>query len=184
MASGAGAPQLPAGVKVITRTSYYEVHGRNARELAADMRRLGPRDAEGRSQAGAASSPVRWQYAKRARGSECRAADVQVIVNTEIVLPRWVAPVDAEPGLPAQWAAFIAALARHEEGHQEISVRHASRIRDGIVALRASCRRFSARADSASNGLMTAMRSAQEAYDTDTRHGLTQGTGFPPRPAP
>lgn len=184
VAIGAESQQLPTGVKVITRTAYYDVHGASARELAADLRRQGPRDAEGRTQAGAASSPVRWQYVKRASGSECRAASVRVIVHTDILLPRWVPPVDTEPGLPAQWTAFIAALAVHEQGHQEISVRHAERIRKGIAAMRANCRSFDGQVERANKRVMTAMRSAQAAYDADTRHGLTQGTGFPPRPAP
>ena len=182
--TASGFQQLPAGVTVITRTEYYELHGRTVAELAADLRRLGPRDAEGRVQAGAASSPLRWQYAKRSRGLDCHAVDVRVTVNTDILLPRWVPPADTEPGLLAKWNASLAALAVHERGHQEISVRYATLIRNGISRLRTTCRGFDAQADSASNRLITTMRGAQQAYDAETRHGLAQGTGFPPRPAP
>lgn len=176
--------QYPRGVKGVTTVEYYEVRGRTAAELAADLRRLGPRDEVGRARAGVASSPLQWSYAKIARGLGCVAADVVVTLHTRIVLPRWVPPVDSEPGLLAKWNLSMAALAVHEEGHKEVSVRYAKRIRDGIADLRAPCRTFTAMADSASRRQIDAMREAQAAYDAETKHGLTQGTGFPPPPVP
>lgn len=182
--SASAFQQYPTGVQGVTKIEYYEVQGRTAAELAADLRRRGPRDEEGRARAGVASSPLRWSYAKIARGLGCVAADVVVTVQTDILLPRWVPPVDSEPGMIATWNHSMSALAVHEEGHKAISVRYAKLIRDGIVATRAPCRTFTARADSASGRLVAAMRDAQAAYDAETKHGLTQGTGFPPPPVP
>jgi hypothetical protein len=33
------------------------------------------------------------------------------------------------------------------------------------------------------DGIITRLSAEQVAYDTQTRHGLTQGTAFPPRPS-
>jgi predicted secreted Zn-dependent protease len=179
-----GLRQDPAGVNAITRTEYYEVHGRTVAELAADLRRQGPKDEEGRAYAGFATSPVRWQYNTRPEGGACAAFNVRVTVYSHVLLPKWVPPADTEQGLLAMWNESMASLALHEAGHKEISVRYATLIRERIVAQRAPCGRFSADANRAGNRLVEALRAAQAKYDTETRHGLSQGTGFPPRPVP
>ncbi len=176
--------QYPEGVNGVTHVEYYEVHGRTVAEVAADLRRLGPKDAQGRARAGFASSPLRWTYSKRSNGRECNAFTVRVTVSTDIVLPKWVPPADTVPGLLALWNQSMAALTVHENGHKDISVRYAKLIRDQIAAMRAPCRSFSVNADSASNRLVGEMRAAQVRYDAETLHGVTQGTGFPPRPRP
>lgn len=176
--------QYPEGVHGVTKIEYYEVHGRTVAELAADLRRLGPKDSSGRARAGFTSSPLRWSYNKRSSGRECTANTVRVTVYTDIVLPKWVPPADTEPGLLALWNQSIAALTVHENGHKDISVRYAKLIRDRIAAMRAPCSRFSVNADSASFRLVSEMRTAQVRYDSETLHGVTQGTGFPPRRRP
>lgn len=176
--------QYPDGVKVVTRVEYYEVFGGTSAELAADLQRRGPRDDVGRVRTGMAQSPLRSTYITVARGPDCTAIEAEVTVYTHITLPKWVPPADTEPGLSALWNKSVTALEVHEAGHQEISVRFAKRMRDGIAALRAPCRAFAARVDSANAALMTEMRSEQTRYDAETLHGLTQGTGFPPRRAP
>jgi predicted secreted Zn-dependent protease len=179
-----GVRQDPAGVNAVTRTEYYEVHGRTVAELAADLRRQGPKDEEGRAYAGFTTSPLRWQYNTRPDGPVCTAFNVRVNVYSAVLLPKWVPPADTEPGLLTMWNQSMAALALHEAGHEEISVRYATLVRDRIVAQRAPCGRFSAEANRAGNRLVAALRAAQAKYDADTRHGLSQGTGFPPRPVP
>jgi len=176
-------PQSPSGVSTVIRTEYYEVHGRTAAEVAADMRKQGPKDPEGRAYAGFTASPVRWQYITIGDGPRCRALNVTVTVTSHVVLPRWVPPADTEPGLLAMWNRSAEALEVHEAGHRDVSFRYATQIRDGIVAMRAPCRGFFAAAKAASDSLVEAMRAAQAKYDVDTRHGLEQGTGFPPRAA-
>jgi predicted secreted Zn-dependent protease len=178
------AARVPAEIDVVEKVRYYELHGRTVAELAADLRRLGPKDADGRLNSAFTDSRLQWRYGSRAVGNQCGATDVRVTAYTDVVMPQWTPPADTEPGLAASWAASMAGLAVHEGGHKEITVEYAKRIRDGIAALRAPCARFSEEANAASNRLIGQMREAQARYDAETQHGFTQGTRFPPRRPP
>ena len=182
-AQGTTPPPFPPGITSTTRTTYYEVHGRTAAQLAADMRREGPKGDDGQRRTAYTDSKLRWQFTTRPDSAACRAAGVRVTIAAEVLMPRWVPPADTEPGVLAMWNESMAALAVHETGHSDIRVRFATAIRDRITALRTRCDRFTVEADSASNAIVAEMRAAQERYDADTENGLTQGTGFPPKRA-
>lgn len=182
--SASGIEQYPDGVNGITHIEYYEVVGRTAAELTAEMRLKGPKDAEGRAFSGLTKSPFTWRYTTRAEGQSCYATSVRVTMYTDVFLPRWIPPDDVVPGLIAQWKQSMAALEVHEAGHKDISARYAKDIRDKIIGLHTLCYNFAVEANRLSNSIVADMRTAQIKYDADTRHGLTQGTGFPPRPRP
>jgi len=182
--SASGIEQYPVGVNGITHIEYYEVVCRTAAELSAEMRLKGPKDAEGRAFSGLTKSPFTWRYTTRAEGPNCSATSVRVTMYTDVFLPRWIPPDDVVPGLIAQWKQSMAALELHEAGHKDISARFAKQIRDKISELRTLCSTFALEANRISNAIVGEMRAAQVKYDADTRHGLTQGTGFPPRPRP
>lgn len=183
--STAPPPQYPPGVEVTTRTTYYEVHGRTVAQLAADLRRRGPKGDDGQLRTAFTDSRLRWQFTTRPDGPACRAVGVRVTIAAEVLMPKWVPPADTEPGVVTKWNESMNALAVHEAGHSDIRVRFATAIRDRIAALRTRCDRLTAKADSASNAIVAELRAAQTKYDADTQNGLTQGTGFPPnRPRP
>ena len=178
--SASGIEQYPDGVNGITHIEYYEIVGRTAAELSADLRLKGPKDAEGRAFSGLTKSPFTWRYTTRAEGQTCSATSIKVTMYTDVFLPRWIPPDDVVPGLIAQWKQSMTALEVHEAGHKDISARYAKQIRDRINDLRTLCSNFSLEANRISNAIVAEMRSAQIKYDADTRHGLSQGTGFPP----
>src|SRR6476620_2472017 len=123
----------PASVSGHTTVIYYDVQGNTFRELAASMRRLGPKVA-GSSFIGETRSPMRWKWrVESVAASECSIRDVTVSVDAQVTLPRWNAPEDADPALVAEWRRFLRALETHESGHKDISAKAG---RDIITRLR------------------------------------------------
>jgi predicted secreted Zn-dependent protease len=173
---------FPPGVAGSTDVTYYDVHGTTARELVADMRRLGPKTETGASFFGETHSPLRWEWKTRHDGPSCTASDVSVFIRSEITLPRWTPPSDAPSALVAQWNQFLAALETHEIGHKDLSGRAARDVLTSIRRLNTLCTSFSTEAKRVTDGIVTRLRVEQAGYDAQTRHGVTQGATFPRRP--
>lgn len=175
--------KYPAGVEGRTSVVYYDVHGRTYAELHAEMRRLGPKN-NGSSFVGETRSPMSWSWrTESVTGSGCTMRDVRVRVNAEILLPRWTPPADADSSVIVEWKRFIAALETHEAGHKDIAARAGRDLKDELRQLTGLCSQVSMRADDIARRIIDAASAAQKRYDAETRHGLTQGTGFGPAPA-
>ena len=107
--------------------------------------------------------------------------------SAKITLPRWTPPVDTVTGLLAEWKQSMAGLELHEIGHKDISARYAVLIMRKVREVNAFCSSVNDEARRVTVALLVQLRDAHERYDRDTRHGLTQGSAFPPRrttPAP
>ena len=178
----------PKGIAGSTEVTYYDIHGSTARELVAEMRKLGPKTSSGGIFFGETQSPLRWDWRLHTDGPMCSTTSVNVYVRSEITLPRWTPPSGAPPDLVAQWKQFIVALETHEIGHKDISGRGARDVLTALRRLTVSCSTFSAEAKRSTDGILARMRVEQEMYDAGTRHGATQGATFPSRlivaPAP
>jgi predicted secreted Zn-dependent protease len=172
---------FPPGVVGSTEVASYDIHGRTAQELVAEMRKLGPKTAAGGVYFGETTSPMRWTWKTRSSGVNCELASIQVFVRSEITLPRWTPPADTVPGLLAQWKEFLAGLETHEIGHKNISGRAARDILSKLQSLNTFCSSVSAEAKRLTDGIVSASQMEQVKYDADTRHGATQGAVFPPR---
>jgi predicted secreted Zn-dependent protease len=170
--------KYPPGVSGRTTILYYDVHGRTVEELRADMRRLGPK-IDGTSFVGETRSPMRWNWRTESiGGSSCSIREVSVLVNAQITLPRWTPPPDTEPGLPAEWKRFMAALETHESGHKDISAKAGREIIERVRGISGPCSQIGARANDFARVIVERAHEQQQAYDAETRHGLTQGTMF------
>jgi predicted secreted Zn-dependent protease len=174
---------FPAGVAGSTDLVYYDVHGSTARELVADMRKVGPKSADGGVFFGETQSPLRWTWRTRSSSGMCSPVDIRVQVSAQITLPRWTPPADTVPGLLAQWNQFLAALEVHEVGHKDISGRAAADVIHKLTGLNTFCSSLNDEARRITDGIVARLRDDQVRYDADTRHGLTQGAVFPPRRA-
>lgn len=175
--------KYPAGVEGRTSVVYYDIHGRTYAELRDEMRRLGPKTSGG-SFVGETRSPMSWSWRTESlTGGSCTMRDVRVRVNAEIVLPRWMPPADADSSLVTEWKRFITALETHEAGHKDIAARAGRDLKDQLRDLAGPCSQVGMRADDIARRITDAASAAQKRYDAETRHGLTQGTGFGPAPA-
>lgn len=168
----------PAGVNGRTTVEYYDVHGRTAAELRADMRRLGPKIADS-SFVGETRSPMKWTWkSESGGGSMCSVKEARVTITAQILLPRWTPPADAEPELVTEWNRFVAALETHEAGHKDIAAKAAHDLAERFRDMSAMCSLLSTRANDISRGILDKAELQQRAYDAETRHGATQGTSF------
>ncbi len=111
-------------------------------------------------------------------GVSCSIHDDAVSVNAQITLPRWTPPADAEPGLAAEWKRFVDAVEAHEAGHKDISAKAAREIIDRVQGLSAPCSQIDTRGNDIARSIVDRAHEQQQAYDAETRHGLTQGTMF------
>ena len=184
VSSGGGPPhvaemdQFPPGVNGSTTIDYYDVHGRTLAELRADMRRNGPKVADS-SFVGETRAPMRWTWKTQSEGpSTCSIKDVTIWVNAQILLPRWTPPADTAPGVYKEWLRFMTALQTHESGHKDIAARAARELQVKLRDVFASCSVISTRAGDIARAILEKAHDEQRQYDADTRHGLTQGTGF------
>ena len=173
----------PAGVSGETEVVYYDVHGRTAAELIADMRRFGPKSATGTIYYGETHTPLSWEYRTRSDGSMCSLRDIRMHASAKITLPAWRPPVDTMSGLWADWKQSMAGLELHEIGHKDISARYALVIMRKLREVNTFCSSFNDEARRVTDALLVQLRVEHEHYDRDTRHGLTQGSAFPPRRA-
>ena len=176
------APELdtfPPGVTGITAVSYYDVHGRTAQEILADMARQA-RSNQATGFFAETTTPMRWTWRSRGSGS-CTVDQVQVSLRSEVTLPRWTPPPDTVPGVAAQWNAFMAALALHESGHKDISARHAVELRNALRDIHTFCNGVAQEVDRIAQEILARSAADQKRYDAETRHGVTQGAVFPAR---
>jgi predicted secreted Zn-dependent protease len=176
----ATAASAEARVVVRTHLRAYDIAGSSALELRAAMDRLGPKDpVDGTPYAGFTRWKIEWSY-DYAGATVCALTRVRVVATIQIALPRWRGASSADPGLAAEWARFLAALRRHENGHAEIAKRGASRIARLLGSLPSfrSCARLERAADSMGARTLETTRRAELAYDEWTRHGDTHGVRF------
>jgi len=168
----------PPGIVGSTDVVYYDIHGKTARELVDDMRRLGP---QGGRYFGEAQSPLRWNWQTKSDGEGCRTSSANVIMRSEITMPRWSPPADTAPGLYTQWKTFLSGLETHEIGHKDISARHAREMLTSLRKMSGFCGSLDTERRRITSGVLTRLREEQLKYDADTRHGATQGAVFPAR---
>ena len=166
---------VPDGVTPIESVETYPVVGADRATLGAALR-AGISDATGRRYAGYYRWHLTWAYETRADFAHCTIVRVTVTLTSTVTLPAWTPPPDVDSSLVAQWEAYRRALAVHEGGHRAISYAGAGRI---VRAIRAvpdqSCAFLGNAVRVVAEPLLAEIRSQEERYDLETRHGATQG---------
>lgn len=165
-------------VHVIDREERYELHGRTAEELSANLRERRPRDERF---TGWTRWRLRWRFEPVKEGGRCHVGPVDVDLDITTVLPSWEAPEDADPRLIIAWSAYLEALEEHESGHGELAQAAATRIRDRLTDLAParSCDQLRQHAHAVGHEEVDALRVANAELDHVTGHGATQGAIFP-----
>lgn len=161
---------------------YYRIEGATTAALQAGLEQIG-RPTTGGGGYGYTQTEHRWHYRFAPSGNGCRATAVAVESDIRITLPQWEPPAGAPAQLIVEWRRFHRALAQHEEGHAAIGVSAAQVIAARLWAVSIpSCTHFPRAADQVAQDDIQAEHQAHQAYDSQTRHGATQGAVFPPRP--
>lgn len=175
-------PAVSAGVvRAQSETTYYEVKGQSREDIAAALRRSGPR-LQGAQFFGLTEWKVSAEYRPATRPAGCATDDLTVHVAVRTHLPQWTSSDEAPAELNGAWARFITALDRHEHGHRTLAEEAAEVIRQRLATVHApDCDEL----DSVAQREMIVVMQEYEAhnidYDATTGHGRTQGAIWPPR---
>lgn len=170
----------PPGVYLALRRSSYLVIGSTVDQLRAALDALGPVRA-GRRFGAFTDWEVTWRYRHVDDRGARRIADVTVDVSARVTLPRWRPPRSASADLMAAWEALVAAIEAHEQGHVYLAAEAGADVQRRLVALPAFATKELLH-EAAASAAQEAVREAREreaVYDTETRHGESQGVRFP-----
>jgi predicted secreted Zn-dependent protease len=175
----ASRPYLPPGVTVIDDTTRYPITGATATEIGRQLKRAHP-DSD---YVGATAPQIRWQIKLRHVGDHCDLAGVAVVVEIRTTLPVWHRPARATDVLAGQWAEFMAATERHENGHRNIALNTAASIARTLEGDRGlPCDGLEQLADASARAQWALGNQHQLVYDEATSNGGTQGSRWPPPP--
>lgn len=126
----------------------------------------------GRTEAGSVTSQATSINTTPDAKGKVQKADVEFTESVE--LPTWTSRKDVQPSQEAEWNRFFAAVSRHEANHlakDKAGLANAHAVMIG---------KTSDAADAALDAKIAATNAAQDAYDSSTNHGISEGTGINP----
>lgn len=175
----AGLSLAPLAAAAQTPTmEYYTIEGNSARELRAQMNRLGPPDDAGKRHHGNTHWDIRWRgdYHRTPKG--CAITNIRVTLALRVTLPRWTPGPSAPRALVETWTRYIGALRLHELGHVDISIAAADEMRRVLESNRRGpdCPAAEATMNAAGRKVLDDLRRRQKLYDRETDSGGKQGT--------
>ena len=175
---GGGTPRS-GGARADVQRVYYQVQGRSEDDLLQAMLRVGP-EWEGRRFFGLTTSEVRYAYWKTPSAAGCALTEIEVTSAITITLPQW-RPMPGTPyTLERAWRQFERALGLHEDGHRQLLVEEAERIRLVLAGLRTpTCGEMDEMARQEVERVRQGYGAFHRSYDARTEHGRTQGAVWP-----
>jgi predicted secreted Zn-dependent protease len=165
------------------RTAYYQISGTTANELRQAMDRLRPTGPDGKRHDAITTWDIPWRYHVVAVEGWCAVQSIEVSLDLVTTVPRWTNEAAAPAALAGQWRAYLAALAKHEDGHKQLAIEAAAAVRDlGAhikVPQRANCAEVGRTIDTAAKAVIQEYQAKERQYDEETDYGRTQGARFP-----
>jgi predicted secreted Zn-dependent protease len=160
------------------RVEYFDLQGSTARELRADLSRVGPVGETGIRGDGYTEYRIAWRFSMTLKDDTCRAQDVEVDLDVVMKLPRWQPPAGASAELHDTWKRFSADLREHEDGHLRIARSAAKAVKRRLKGRGEadSCEALKASMNTAATDVLREYRGKQHAYDLETDYGRARGT--------
>lgn len=166
-------PDLPNIPEVGSRVDlrFYEVTGRNARDLEQSLATTGPPAFEA-----VTDYFVEPSFVFQESGGGCQLTSLEVLVDIVITYPRWVDRDRAPRRLQRHWETRMARLEIHENGHAVLAFMGAVDVYNAMVlnSSASTCDELSARLNTSFEEAFSALRSEQLRYDRITEHGRIQ----------
>ena len=177
----AWALPVHAVIEITDQVEYYDIQGSTALELRYDMNTKGPQAASGYRVDGYTRWHANWRWRYRNTGSSCAIESVRTTITVRMTLPRWQNERSADLATQQEWARFLAALERHEDGHRRNGVAAGDEIDRRVASLppAATCAALGAIADELGKRIVQRYIQLDADYDRDTGHGATQGARYP-----
>lgn len=179
-----GQMPIPIGITLQNFDQRYPVRGQTVGAILTEMRGNGP-VLQGRRYWGTLTWTLRYRWSNTSTGlGTCSVHGIQVAIETITTMPDWRDADSASAELRTQWAAFVAALRTHEEGHRRIAIEAAIAVKRRLEDLGiAECSSYAREAELAFRRLLDSYNARNAEYDRTTGHGASQGAVWPPRPA-
>jgi len=160
---------------------YYEIAGSTARELRADLNRIGPVSEETGIRNDAYTHwYIEWRYDFDRDADSCTASNFRVNLTATMTMPHWNPPGNAAPELRELWSKYVAALRHHEDGHYNLAIGAADEVRRQLGARNhgPNCDVLATDLNAAANAVLGDFRQREAAYDHDTDSGRRQGANL------
>jgi predicted secreted Zn-dependent protease len=169
-------PPIPEGFRPEVKQAPYDVQGNSVAALVAEKDAKGPMD-DGKRFFAKTEWNLHWNYRYAARGGAFVITTLFVTAEITYRMPRRIPPPTEPDRVAAQWAQFMEALTKHEEGHAQNAIEHgkalygALRAHGPFVSMQALKDFIQAEGDQC----IAETREADKQYDARTGHGATQG---------
>lgn len=145
------------------------------------MNRKGIRWTDGRTYDAFTSWYVKWRYEYYTSDGYCSLEAVDVSVDVEYTLPKWVVKPLGNQKTWINWNRYSDALKKHEDGHRDFGIGAARDIEAALLSIgsRPRCDTLGADANAIGYRILDDYRRKEIEYDRKTEHGRTQGAVFP-----
>jgi predicted secreted Zn-dependent protease len=152
---------------------YYDVAGMTARQVRAQLNRLGPIDPNDRKRMDAMTLwDFKWNWPGYGT-AKCDLSAATVEYKIDLTLPRLVVNDETPTAVKLKWNIFLNALTEHELGHVTFAREHAA---DVLAAIKGST---CLAADAAAQRVLAEITRHDIEYDAETDHGVKQGVHLP-----
>lgn len=176
-------PALAADVVVRDRTMYYDIGGQTPAAIRAELDSKAPEALDGFDALTAFVFNWRYSYAKGRDVSgkpNCTISRTRVDIVIETTLPRHRNIAAAPTDVAARWAAYSAALQRHELQHAADFIAIGSNIPDALDGITGpDCAAAQAKANAEGTRYVDLAQKSADDFDRRTCHGATEGAKFP-----
>jgi predicted secreted Zn-dependent protease len=171
----------PLAPQVTEAYEYYEIKGREAKELRRQMTQHGSTWSDGKKYDSVTSWHVKWDYERERSMQSCSAEAFQATAEITIRYPKWVRTDDAPQELADKWDGYLAGLIVHEKGHRDMVVEAVEDLTRVVAQLPAAptCAELDRRVRSLCHERMAKLNEESKEYDAATLHGAEQGAVFP-----
>jgi len=172
------AASLPVLAADTLDIEYFDVHGSTARELRADLSRLGPVADNGVRGDAYTRWRINWKFDLTERGPDCIAGNFDVGLTVTMILPRWMPPPGVPADLVALWDQYSTALRFHEDGHHRIALAAAQEVTRRLKAESRArgCKTVENKLKSTVDAVLIEYKGRQADYDRETDFGRARGT--------
>jgi predicted secreted Zn-dependent protease len=170
----------PGIQQVVDAPQYYQVYGYTSAQVQGQINRCTPVNEGDDDFAASTNYVMNWAYSYSDDSNSCTITSVAVGVHVAQIYPYWNNSSYAAPGYASRWQSYMANLQTHENGHRDLDIQYAAKISHDLQGLPSTdCSAIEQAATATANADVTALNQANDAYDAQTNHGMTQGAIIP-----
>lgn len=177
-ASAEPGPVAASGPEITESRHYYRVDATGVESLHAQLLENAKAAGLAPGTIGRTRQDVEVSYRLDPLPDRCRLSALAIRLDLTIDLPEWQPSGTTRPELRARWAQMISALTRHEEGHRDNAIWAAKELHERLSRLGEGpdCDTLGKLAQREMFRVKLRFNLREQAYDSRTGHGVSQGT--------